>query len=168
MALALHADDIFGIAIQIERNGNAFYTRALERIGEGELKDCFSRLAAMELDHANTFVELKALCGEKEEAGGRPEDPSVSYLKAFARGHVFDPEETSAAALAELRTPADILKRAIVAEKDSIALYTGIKAFIADDQCGREKIDRVIAEEMNHVAELSEQLERRGESGGDG
>jgi rubrerythrin len=33
-------------------------------------------------------------------------------------------------------------------------------AFIADDSCGREKIDRVLAEEMNHLAELSECLER--------
>jgi rubrerythrin len=92
-------------------------------------------------------------------------DATVSYLKAFARGHVFDTAQDAVAALSELRTPQDILKRAIVAEKDSIALYTGIKAFIAEDQCGRDKIDRVIAEEMNHIAELSDWLEKHAEAG---
>jgi rubrerythrin len=166
--LALKPADIFSIAIQVEKNGNAFYVRALERLGESELKDCFSRLAGMELAHVNTFVELEKLCGDRDGEDGAPEDAAVSYLKAFARGHVFDPAEDAAAALAGLRTPEDILKKAIVAEKDSIALYTGIKAFIAEDQCGREKIERVIADEMNHLAELSEWLERRTEPGGDG
>jgi rubrerythrin len=164
MTLALTTDDVFEIAIQIERNGNEFYSNALERLGESELKECFIRLAAMEIEHANTFLELRELCGEKGKAGGIPEDASedaaVSYLKAFARGHVFDPARDAAAVLNEVHTPSDILKQAIVAEKDSIALYTGIKAFIADDQCGREKIERVIAEEMNHIAELSAWLEK--------
>jgi len=162
----LKSNDIFDIAIQIEKNGRDFYLRALERLGEEGLKECFSRLADMERAHADTFVELKALCAERGQPAGGPEDSAVSYLKAFARGHVFDPEEDAGATLAELRTPEDVLKRAIVAEKDSIALYTGIKAFIADEQCGLEKIERVIAEEMNHVAELSDRLERRAESGG--
>jgi rubrerythrin len=165
MGLAFTADDIFDIAIQIEKNGNEFYTRALAQLGEGEVKDCFTRLAAQELEHAAIFHELRAVCGEQERAAGEPEDATVSYLKAFARGHVFDAAQDAVSALSELRTPQDILKRAIVAEKDSIALYTGIKAFIAEDQCGRDKIDRVIAEEMNHIAELSDWLEKHAESG---
>jgi rubrerythrin len=166
--LNLKSNDIFDIAIQIEKNGRDFYLRAIERLDEGGLKELFSRLADMELVHASTFVELKAMCAERGEPATGPEDAAVSYLKAFARGHVFDPAEDAAATLAELRTPEDVLKRAIVAEKDSIALYTGIKAFIADDQCGLEKIGRVIAEEMNHLAELSGCLERLADAGGDG
>ncbi len=135
-----------------------FYTHALAAVQEPELVDCFTRLAEMEQEHISVFQELLDLCYEKTKHDD-PEDPAVCYLKAFARGHVFDRDSGGPAAMAGLRTPEDILKKAIVAEKDSIALYTGIKAFIADDTCGREKIDRVLADEMNHLAELSECLE---------
>jgi rubrerythrin len=158
MGIAFKGSDIIDIAVHIEKSGVDFYMNALSLVKEPSLTDCFTRLAAMEREHIVVFQELIDLCREKTKRDN-PEDPAVSYLKAFARGHVFDPAREGSAALEGLRTPEDVLKRAIVAKKDAIALYTGIKAFIADDTCGREKIDRVLADEMNHLAELSECLE---------
>jgi rubrerythrin len=160
MGIAFKGSEIIDIAIQIERNGSEFYAAALAGLPESGagLRDCFTRLAAMEREHIAVFEELMHSCYEKTGAGA-DDDPAVCYLKAFARGHAFDVSAVGREALAGLRTPEEVLKKAIVAEKDSIALYTGIKAFIADDACGREKIERVIAEEMNHLAELSDCLE---------
>ena len=159
MGIAFKGSDIIDIAVHIEKNGAAFYSSALALVKDPDLTDCFTRLAEMERGHIDVFQELLDVCYEKSHASD-PEDPAVCYLRAFARGHVFDESEAGAAALAELRTPEAILKKAIVAEKDSIALYTGIKAFIDDDTCGREKINGVLADEMNHLAELSECLEK--------
>jgi rubrerythrin len=74
MGLAFTSDDIFDIAIQIEKNGNEFYTRALAQLGEGDVKDCFARLAAQELEHADIFHELRAVCGEQERAARERRD----------------------------------------------------------------------------------------------
>jgi len=157
--IAFSGSDIIDIAIHIEKNGVAFYEKALSAVQDPVIKDCFQRLADMEQKHIGIFQELVDVC-YKKSGQQNPEDPAVCYLKAFVRGHAFAPAPGDSPPLADLQSPRDILQRAIVAEKDSIALYTGIKAFIADDLCGREKIDRVLADEMNHLAELSECLER--------
>jgi rubrerythrin len=165
MGIVFNADEIFDIAIQIEKNGNFFYSQAIAAAALSDMKECLTRLAAKELEHAETFTKLSNELDRKGSASFEPEDEAISYLKAFARGHVFDPAMNVSVVMADLHTAGDILRKAIVAEKDSIALYTGIKAFVKDKE-GKKKIDAVIAEEMGHLAELSEWLEKKTEGNG--
>ena len=51
----------------------------------------------------------------------------------------------------------DILKAAIEAEKDSIVFYLGMKESIPE-AFGRQKMDAIIKEEMEHIRILSKEL----------
>jgi rubrerythrin len=51
----------------------------------------------------------------------------------------------------------EILKAAIVAEKDSIAFYLGMKDAVSDNR-GKQRIEAIIKEEMQHIRILSKEL----------
>ena len=51
----------------------------------------------------------------------------------------------------------EILKAAIMAEKDSIVFYLGMKEMVPED-FGKAKIDIIIKEEMGHIKLLSGRL----------
>ena len=158
MSIIFNAEEIFDLAIQIERNGDAFYKKASENTGNSQLKETLTELAKMEIDHENTFQELKKkLCkSDKEQTVFDPYDELQSYLKAFADGHVFDLKDPSQS-LSGNESGIDILKKAIGLEKDSIVLYIGMKELVPKD-LGRDMIDKIIGEEMGHIQLLSTQL----------
>jgi rubrerythrin len=59
----------------------------------------------------------------------------------------------------------EILKAAIGIEKDSIAFYLGMKDMVSERR-GKEKIEEIIREEMEHIRLLSHELmARKGEEG---
>jgi len=51
----------------------------------------------------------------------------------------------------------EILKAAILAEKDSIVFYLGMKEMVPED-FGKAKIDIITKEEMSHIKLLSTRL----------
>ena len=51
----------------------------------------------------------------------------------------------------------NILKEAILAEKDSIVFYLGMKDFVPE-KFGKNRIEKIIKEEMGHIKLLSNQL----------
>jgi rubrerythrin len=51
----------------------------------------------------------------------------------------------------------EILKEAIIAEKDSIVFYLGMKEFVPE-KLGKDKIEQIIKEEMGHIKLLSNHL----------
>ena len=80
-----------------------------------------------------------------------PEDDTEKYLRALADTRVFYEKEINTSSIE------DILKTAITAEKDSIVFYLGMKDVVPVN-LGKEKVDRIIKEEMNHISILSKKL----------
>ena len=107
----------------------------------------------MEDDHEKTFASLRAdLTGkEKEPTVFDPEDESVLYLRFLANTRVFFEKDIDTSSMEE------ILKEAIVAEKDSIVFYLGMKDLVPE-KLGKSRIDAVIKEEMQHITLLSKEL----------
>jgi len=85
-----------------------------------------------------------------------PEGLAASYLRAIAKGTVFNVNNSSKI-LTEQETIGDILKMAIGFEKDSIVFYIGIKEMVPDT-FGKDKVDKIIEEEMRHIVMLTEEL----------
>lgn len=155
--ISFNADEIFEIAVQIERNGAAFYRKAAEP-AEGGDRDLLLRLAAMEDDHKDTFASMRA---KLTEAGKRsitpdPGNQALLYLQAMAYGKVFsaDPSE----GLTGTETMEEILNTAIGLEKDSIVFYEGMKA-VVPATAGKEQVEGIIEQELGHIVDLTKQLE---------
>jgi rubrerythrin len=147
------ADDVFEMAEQLERNGAKFYRTAAENVSDPKSKELLIGLAEMEDEHEKTFALLRSgLCdAEKITTVFDPENESVLYLRALADTRVFFEKKIDISSMKE------ILKAAIVAEKDSIVFYLGLKDFVPD-KLGKSRLDTIIKEEMGHIRILSKEL----------
>ena len=153
MGFDFNADDIFEMAERIERNGAKFYRTAAEKVADASAKEFLLELAGMEDDHEKTFALLRADLSKKEKAATvfDPEGESALYLRALADTEVFFKKEIDVSSMEE------ILKAAIMAEKDSIVFYLGMMQFVPEE-LGKDKLGKIVKEEMEHIRILSNEL----------
>lgn len=153
MSYNFNADEIFEIAEQIERNGANFYRTAAENITDEDKKKLLIHLAEMEDDHEKTFKTLRDELSENEKTMTTfdPENETADYLRLLADTRIFYEKEVDVTSLNE------VFKTAITAEKDSIVFYLGMKNVVPSHQ-GKDWLDRIIKEEMDHIRLLSKEL----------
>ncbi|MBW2248122.1 MAG: ferritin family protein [Deltaproteobacteria bacterium] len=147
------ADDVFEMAEKLERNGAKFYRTAAENVSDPKSKELLIGLAEMEDEHEKTFALLRAGLSNAEKIATvfDPENESALYLRALADTRVFFVFYIDTSLMKE------ILKAAIVAEKDSIVFYLGLKD-VVPDQLGKSRLDTIIKEEMVHIRILAKEL----------
>jgi rubrerythrin len=153
MSYAFNVDEIFEMAEQIERNGALFYRNAAESVTDPGEKTLLRELAEMEDQHEKIFADLRAGLPEKATATTAfdPEDETILYLRALADVKIFFKKTIDTSSMEE------ILKAAIIAEKDSIVFYLGMKEMVTED-LEKSKLDAIIKEEMGHIRLLSGKL----------
>jgi rubrerythrin len=153
MGIDFNADEVFEIAEQIERNGAEFYRKVAEKVTQDDKKKLLNDLAEMEDEHEQTFKTLRSQLStdEKIQTTFDPEGESERYLRALADTRVFYEKEVDTSSIKE------VLKSAITAEKDSIVFYLGIKN-VVPTHLGKQKLDDIIKEEMEHISLLSKEL----------
>ena len=159
MVISFNADEIFEMAQQIERNGAKFYRKAAGNISDADQKSKLLDLATMEDAHLLIFTRMREALtdADRQSMVSDPFDESALYLQAIADGYIFDVKADPSDLLAGKESLADILRIAIGLEKDSIVFYMGIRSRVPE-HLGKDKIDRIIAEEMKHVVQLSGDL----------
>lgn len=147
------ADDVFEMAEQLERNGAKFYQEAAQHTDNPDYKKLLQTLSDMEIEHEKIFVKLRSeLSGnEKESTVFDPQNESVLYLRALADTKVFFEKEI------DFSSMKSVLKAAILAEKDSIVFYLGMKEMVPE-KFGKDKLDKIIKEEMGHIKILGNEL----------
>ncbi len=161
MGTAFNVFEVLEIAEKIERNGGKYYRKAAGLVTTEECKELMLYLARMEDDHVATFSQMKKELPEVKEDTGFTESygEAMAYLELYADGQIFQPSADPSETLTGEETMADIIRRAIGFERDSIAFYVGIKAAVLGSG-GEEQIERIIREEMGHAKTLSDELAR--------
>jgi rubrerythrin len=159
MSIQFNAEEIFEIAIQIERNGAIFYRNSANNTKDESTKKIFADLASMEDEHEVTFLKLKehakTVTWDKEFNDSNSE--ATMYLQAMAGGYVFNIHDDPFMNLPASTPMSDVLKAAITREKESIVFYTGMKDLVPK-KLGADKIEWIIREEMKHVILLTKKL----------
>lgn len=159
MPLYFNADEVFEIALQIERNGSIFYRKAAEAARPKEVRDLLMSLAEMEDGHEAAFAAMRR---NLTQAGAPSEDDyseeAGQYLKALADSQVFkmakrDPGRD----LTGRESDEEVLDIAIQLEKDSVIFYLAMKA-VVPERMGRADVERIVDEEMTHIGQLSRRL----------
>jgi rubrerythrin len=153
MSFEFSADEVFAVAEDIERNGAVFYRDAAEKTQDPAAKEFLEELAAMEDEHLKTFAAMRGWLTERERQSMTfdPNDESALYLSALADTRVFFKKPIGTSSLEE------VFKAAVLAEKDSIAFYLGMKE-VVPGPAGKSKLEDIIKEEMRHIRILSERL----------
>jgi rubrerythrin len=148
------AHSVLALAVQLEEQGAAYYRRAAELPLEPATCELLRSLADMEDDHRGRFEAMRsALSPTVAPAAASAE--STEFLRTFSAAIPF--EQNPAAALGPETSPDLILRQAISAERDSIALYVALKELIPDPS-GQDEVMKIIREEMGHATLLTEQL----------
>jgi rubrerythrin len=157
MSMRFNADDVLEMALEIERNGAAFYTRAAELQQDPHGRATLLELAAMEEDHEKTFADMRdgLTAEERKETTHDPVGQLPLYLRAMADKQVFDTKASPADRLTGKESVADLLRYAIGMEKDSIVFYIGLQELVPE-RVGAARVGHIIKEEMGHIATLGD------------
>ncbi len=160
MSITFNADEIFEIAAQMERNGMKFYRKAAEKASDEKIKQMLLEMAKMEAEHLKTFEHMRRYISNKEKAETvfDPDNEASIYLQTMADRHGSEGRKSPTEELTGTESIAEILKIALNAEKDSVIYYFGLRSFVPP-KAGRDKIDAIIAEEVEHITTLNQKLE---------
>jgi rubrerythrin len=159
MSLNFNAREIFEIGVNIEKNGQAFYTAAMEAAKDSATKKFLGELAEWESTHVQIFQNLAdALPPHATESTTYdPNGELAMYLKATADTHVFGPGADGAKIAAMCKTARDVIRTALEFEKDSIVFYSAMRKAVSPE-LGQAEVDRLIEEELKHIVMLSKKL----------
>ena len=153
MSFVFNAEEIFEMALQIEKNGEKFYRESARKVRDSEAEDLLTRLADMEVEHQKIFKGMKSALTEADQKAMTydPNNEAGLYLASLANTKVFFEKNLDTSKLE------GVFKSALAAEKDSIAFYLGMKDLVPTGT-GKEKIEEIIKEEMRHIRILGERL----------
>ena len=155
------ADEVFGIGIEIEKNGREFYRAAMSAGAGASIKKLLEELAAWEEVHVTLFNKLRneLPAAARNENLYDPGDEIGMYLKATADQHVFVRNSDMNALVAKCKTPGDILAMALTFEKDSVVFYSSVREAVAETG-GKPEIEKLIHEELTHIGFITRELQK--------
>jgi rubrerythrin len=159
MPITFNADEVFQIAEQIERNGVKFYRKAADNASDKETKQMLLEMADMEAGHLTAFEHMRRHLVRREKEGTifDPDNEASRYLQTMADARGSEGKKSPTEELTGDESIEEILKIALNAEKDSVIYYFGLRSFVPP-RAGRDKIEAIIAEEVEHITTLNKRL----------
>ncbi|MFH1759851.1 MAG: ferritin family protein [bacterium] len=151
-------NDIVESAVQIEKNGTAFYKKVSEIAGTPELERFFMALAHEEIKHQEIFENI--LNGLKPQVLHETYEGEYDiYLDALVKEHVFTREDEIALSecAVDVHRNNKALGYAIAFEKDTILFFHEMKKYLRGKN--EEIIMQLIEEEKKHIIRLREKKE---------
>ena len=150
------AKEIIELAIKIEKNGEAVYRNAIEKVSNPELVPLLEWMADEEVKHANWFAELRHNLETKNE-NPFVEEMGHELFNEMLGDKNFSLKDVDFAAIEEID---DLIETFIEFEKDSIIFYEVLKPFV-EDPVVREYLNKIIDEEKHHIELLKEITDRK-------
>jgi len=154
MGLMFSADEIVDIAVEIEKNGAAFYDEVVKSTQNQQVKDLAVYLREEEKKHIRAFEQLRAPLSKYQPALESYPGEYEAYMKALAAERVFTGDITPKVLLEKASSDAEALLIAIGFEKDSILFFFEIRNFVPKSEL--EAIEELINQERSHLRQLSE------------
>jgi rubrerythrin len=143
----VNLSELLSIALNIEAEGYAFYSKLASVQTDEPSKKLFQNLAQQEREHQEIF---KKLIGEFSELDSSKDnwvsEEVAGYLKSYANMSIF-PTMTKMKNM----NPREALKLAVEVEKDSIIFYSELLPYAGNE---RETIKKIISEEKRHLMDL--------------
>lgn len=146
------------MALQIEKNGEAFYHAAAAKAADPAARDIFGELARQEQRHYVAFQKMAARLGHMHETPARSvaDEEYRYYLKATLDGHLFSGPDKALAVAEKAEDATLALQGAIGFEKDTLLFYYDLRDMV--DESDREVLRGIILEEKSHVQRLASML----------
>jgi rubrerythrin len=136
-------------AIQTEKLGNEFYTKMSEKFQDNkDLKKLFETLAAHEVRHGNSFIELKEKLSDEQPDGW---DEVTPYLRAIVDSEFFLGKDKCLPSLEHVKTALEAIEFALCFERETLLYYYALREATQE----KEILDKIIREEKSHIIWLN-------------
>jgi len=145
------ASELLKIAVQIEKNGLAFFNEIKGKVRSFTAQETFDSLAKQELEHQKAFEGMLQKVGDYQPAESYSGEYAM-YLEALAGENIFTKDEGIKNIAKGLNSDSEAIQIGIGFEKDSIIFYNDMKKFVPSQDQGT--VDRIIEEEKKHLAKL--------------
>lgn len=152
MSILFRGSELVEIALDIERNGIAFYQALADKTENRDAKTIYDYLANEEKRHVNTFQGLLNAAGQYQPPQDYAEEYML-YLKSLVDSSVFASITEAKQKAEKVSSEIEALDTGVQAEKDSILFYTEMKNFVR--QPDQKIILTIIDEERAHLRALA-------------
>jgi len=149
-------NEVIEMAVQIEKNGYAYYHEATKRKDlDPKAREFIEYLRDQELNHEKTFLNLR----DDTDMGVLELSPDwelvAEYLKTIVDGRIFSNEHSAIKKAAEAKDLLEIVDNAITFEKDTLLYFHAINDSITNAKT-KTALRRIINEEVSHVLKLND------------
>ncbi len=139
------------MAVKLEKNGEAVYRNAIEKVVRPELIDLLEWMAAEEVKHADFFANLK-LDLESKNANPFIDEMSWELFDDLLGEKNFSLKEID---FSLIENTDELIAVFVEFEKDSVIFYKVLEPFV-EDPVAREQLKIIIEEENRHIKRLQE------------
>jgi rubrerythrin len=147
-------NEIIEMAVKIEKNGFAFYDRALQRSDlDNDAIKLLQTLRDEEKVHEQIFLNLREKIDNFDMTSDINWDEAKSYIQSMVDTHLFNQPEKAIQLAASARDMKDLVSNAIQFEKDTLLFFYFIKKFVENEK-SKKAIENIIDEEVSHVVKL--------------
>ena len=153
MSIVFTGSELVEIAINIERNGVAFYQTLANKTQNKDAKDIYDYLANEEKKHLNTFQSMLDAVGQYQPPQDYAEEYML-YLKSLVDSSVFSNISEAQQKAEKVTSEIEATDTGIQAEKDSILFYTEMQNFVR--QPDQKIVRNIIEEEKAHLRMFSQ------------
>jgi len=144
--------EIYDIAITLEKNGIKFYEEALKRVADERVLELLTFLLEEERGHLETFTRYKEEHLLKGTKSQKAPPGMEDFLKNVMAGRMLSWEDRPS--IEEGTSFKDIKEAAIEFETDGLIFFEFMRDMLDSDEDLTE-MDRIIGEERKHVERLN-------------
>ncbi len=144
--------DIYNIAIQIERNGEAEYRQAAQQTTDAEMKKLYLEMARQEAEHAAWFARLLEKTPDRQVKEDELDELGAELLQNIVKEARFPVDGKG---LDEIDNMHEALMFSIALEEDTITFYQFLSDLLEDKET-QQDIEQIIREEKRHIEKLRE------------
>lgn len=160
MGIKFSGYEIGEMAIQIERNGKAFYEVLENKSNDNDMRLFFKYLSDQENIHMERFKELRDTLSKEGYVAPYDWDEARDYLSALVSKEVFSGSNVGAKIAEQAKDECAAFDAAIGLEKDSLLFYHEMMRFVNVQD--HPLIEAIADEERKHIKVLTEKKSERG------
>jgi rubrerythrin len=149
-------NEVIEFAVQIEKNGYAFYHEASKRKDlDAKAKEFIEFLRDQELDHEKTFLGLRDDNDMQNLELTQDWELVAEYLKTIIEGRIFNNEDSAIKKATSAKDLKEIIDHAISFEKDTLLYFHAINDTVSNAKA-KQALRKIINEEVSHVLKLND------------
>jgi len=152
----LNASDIVDLAMQVEKNGEAYYRAVAKEAQSAETRALFEDLAEQEVKHYATFSKLAQSVREKPLMTDEEWDSYLKYLNATVQSSFFEGPDKALVAARKVKDEKEAVRMAMAFEKETLLFFYDLRDAIQGPQ--RSLVEKIVAEEKSHIQRLANVL----------